>query len=90
VINNEVAMLLICIGVFIFIITKRGDYKRISHWKLILTSFYMFFGAVILTVAEDFVYPNLLNVLEHLLYLSSSFVLLLWCWISFRYDKGGE
>jgi len=88
--ENEVAMLLICIGVFIFIITKRGDYKRVPHWKLILTSFYMFFGAVILTVVEEYIFKNVLNILEHLLYLCSSFIILLWCWVTFRYDKGGE
>ena len=36
--ENEVAMLLLCFGVFIFIITKRREYKRIPYWGLILAS----------------------------------------------------
>ncbi len=87
--ENEVIMLLLFIGVFIFIINKRREYKRIPYWKLILTAFYVFFGAVILTVAEGFIWPVSLNILEHLLYMCSSFFILTWCWMTFRRDKGG-
>ena len=86
----EVVMLLLCTGVFIFIINKRREYKRIRYWKLILAAFYIFFGAVILTVAENFIFPVLLNIFEHLLYVCSSFVMLIWCWRTFQCDKGGE
>ena len=88
--ENEVAMLLLCFGVFIFIITKRREYKRIPYWGLILASFYMFFLAGIFTVVEDLVFPVLFNILEHVLYMLSSFMLLLWCWMTFRRNKGGE
>lgn len=88
--ENEVAMLLLCFGVFIFIVTKRREYKRIPYWELILTGFYMFFGAVILTVAEGFIFPVLLNILEHLLYMCSSFMILLWCWMTFQRKKEDE
>ncbi|MCF6177138.1 MAG: hypothetical protein L3J71_15375 [Victivallaceae bacterium] len=81
--ENEVAMLLLCFGGVIFIINKRREYKRIPHWRLIQTSFYMFFVAVVLTVAESFIFPTLLNILEHLSYMLSSFMLLLWCWMTF-------
>ena len=88
--ENEVAMLLLCFGVFIFIITKRREYKRIPYWGLILASFYMFFLAGIFTVVEDLAFPVLFNILEHVLYMLSSFMLLLWCWMNFRRSKGGE
>jgi len=88
--ENEIAMLLLCSGVFIFIISNRQEYKRIPHWKLILTGFYMFFAAVILTVLEEFIFPVFLNILEHLFYTCSSFVILIWCWMTFRCYKGGE
>ncbi len=88
--ENEVAMLLLCTGVFIFIITKRREYKRIPYWKFILTSFYMFFAAVILTVAEGFIFSFLLNILEHLLYMSASLMMLIWCWMTFQRQKEDE
>lgn len=86
--KNEVAMLLLCLGVFIFIITKRREYKRIPYWALILSSFCMFFAAAICTVAEEIIFPVSLNILEHILYMCSSFMMLLWCWMTFRGRKG--
>ena len=88
--ENEVAMLLLCTGVFVFIITKRHEYKRIQYWQLILTSFYMFFIAVIFTVAEGVVFPVLFNILEHLLYMLASLMMLIWCWMTFQRRGGSE
>lgn len=88
--ENEVAMLLLCLGVFIFIITKRRECKRIPCWALILASFCMFFAAAICTVAEGVIFKVSLNILEHVFYMSSSFMLLLWAWTVFRYRKGDE
>ena len=88
--GNEVAMLLLCIGVFVFIINKRKECKRIPHWGLLLTSFCIFFAAVICTVAEEVIFPDSLNILEHVLYMCSSFMIMLWCWMIFRYRKGAE
>lgn len=85
--ENEVVMLLLCVGVFIFVISKHRECKRIPHWELILTAFYIFFAAVILTVAEGFFRPVLLNILEHLFYTCSSFIMLIWCVITFRSAK---
>lgn len=86
--ENEVVMLLLCVGVFIFVISKRHECKRIPHSELILTAFYIFFAAVILTVAEGFFSPVLLNILEHLFYTCSSFIMLIWCGMTFRGNKG--
>ncbi len=88
--ENEVAMLLLCLGVFVFIITKRRECKRIPHWGLILSSFCMFFVAVICTVIEPFIVPKSMNILEHVSYMCSSFMIMLWCWMIFRYRKGAE
>lgn len=87
--ENEVAMLLICFGVFIFIFSKRREYKRIPYWLFIIIAFYIFFAAVIFTVAEGFISTVLLNILEHLCYMFSSLAILLWCWLTFRRSKGG-
>lgn len=86
--KNEVAMLLLCLGVFIFIITKRREYKRIPQWRFILAGFCMFFAAVICTVAEGVIFPVSLNILEHVLYMLSSFMIMLWCWMIFRNREG--
>ena len=87
--ENEVAMFLLCCGIFIFIITKRREYKRIPYWELILTSFWVFFAAVTLTVAEGFIFPVLFNILEHVAYMYSAFLMLIWCWVTFRCAQNG-
>lgn len=88
--ENEVVMLLFCIGIFIFIINKYREYTRIPFWRFILAAFGLFFTAVIMTIAEDFFWNDFLNLLEHLFYMLSSVFMLIWCWKAFRYDKEGE
>jgi hypothetical protein len=45
---------------------------------------------VICTVAEGVIFPVSLNILEHVLYVCSSFMIMLWCWMIFRGGKGVE
>ena len=87
--ENEVVLLLLCIGVLIFTINKRREYKRIPGWRLLLAAFCIFSAGVVCTVVEGFIWADLLNILEHLLYACSSFVLLIWCQAAFQNDKGG-
>jgi hypothetical protein len=85
--ENEIATLLLCLGVFIFTLKNRGEFKQIPSSGVILTGFYLFFGGVILTVAEEFIWPDLLNYIEHLLYLFSSVMVFIWCWLVFAFEK---
>lgn len=86
--QNEVVMLLLCFGVFLFALYNLREFKRIPGWNLILTSYMVFFGGVIFTVAESFIFPDVLNVLEHLSYLASSFIFLIWCWKILKEPRG--
>ncbi|MDD5699473.1 MAG: hypothetical protein PHH77_12740 [Victivallaceae bacterium] len=88
--ENEVIMFLLCVGVFIFTVNKRREYNRIPHGRLLMGAFYVFFGAVICTVAEGFFWPVLLNTLEHLGYLGSSLLMLIWCRTIFSGIGGGK
>ncbi|MFA6714474.1 MAG: hypothetical protein WC082_01845 [Victivallales bacterium] len=88
--ESEIVMLLLCIGVFIFIINKYREYRRIPSWQFLLTAFSLFFLAAVMTVAEDFIWPDLLNLLEHLLYMLSSLSMLIWCWRVFHRNEEGE
>jgi len=88
--KNEIIMLLLCIGVIIFVISKHREYKRIPHWKLLMTGFYMFFGSVIFTLAEGIIWKHLLNIIEHVFCLLSAFFMLLWCWLTFQCDQGDK
>ncbi len=88
--QNEVVMLLFCFGVFLFIIYNLCEFKRIPGWNLVLSAYVAFFTGVIFTVAESFIFPDVLNVLEHLLYLASSIILLIWCWKAFKAPQGNQ
>ncbi|MDD5597663.1 MAG: hypothetical protein PHV82_06945 [Victivallaceae bacterium] len=88
--ESEIVMLLLCIGIFIFIINKYREYRRIPCWRFLLGAFGLFFFAAAMTVAESFIWPDSLNLLEHLFYMLSSLSMLIWCWRVFRRDEEGE
>ena len=88
--ENEVVMLLLCCGVFLFILYNLREFKRIPRWNLVFSAYIVFFAGVILTVVESFIFPDVLNALEHLLYLACSIILLIWCWKAFQEPQGKE
>lgn len=88
--ENEVVMLLLCFGVFIFILKNLQEFKKIPSFGVILSGFFLFFGGVVLTVAETFFWTDVLNFIEHLLYLCSSVMVFIWCWLVFAFDKEAE
>jgi len=84
--ENEILMLIIGLGVFIFVLGNRSQLKRIPHADWLLLGFYMLLVGWVLTVAESFLWEGVLNFLEHACYAAGSVLLAVWCWKVFR-DK---
>ncbi len=78
--GNEVAMLLIGIGVLIMTFIYKQKIRTIPFWKYLLLSFYSLFIGWIATNAEGLIFPQFLNIVEHLSYAISSLFFLIWCW----------
>ncbi len=87
---NEVVMLLLCLGVSIFVLFNLQDFKTIPSFWLIISGFFLFFAGSIATVLEQFFWPEALNLIEHLAYLSSSVIVFIWCWLLFAFEKRVE
>ena len=79
-IQNEVVMLLLGLGVLLFILGNRSNIRRIPSGGILTASLVMFLVGVVLTILEGFFLTDLLNVLEHLCYLVSAMLMALWCW----------
>ena len=77
--ENEVIMLFLGIGVFIFSISFRDKIKRICLWKNLMAGFYVLLVGWTLTILEAFYFEKICNFFEHVSYAVSSIIILIWC-----------
>lgn len=78
--ENEVVLLILSIGVFIFIVGNRLQLKKFPASKILIAGFLVFFTGWILTVLENFLWENFLNLMEHICYIGGSVLTAVWCW----------
>ena len=81
--ENEIVMLLLGGGVFIFILGNRLRLKYLQAWKTLIAGFYVLLAGLVLTVLEGFFWSACLNYLEHMCYAGSSILIAVWCWKGF-------
>ena len=79
----ELLMLIISGTVIIEIAATFGYLRRIPHPFLLLSSFAALVLDNLFTVAEGFIWPGLINVLEHLFVMVGAILLALWCRLVF-------
>ena len=77
--ENEIVMLLLGGGVFIFTLTNRLMFNRLPAWKILFAGLYLLFAGWILTVLEGFFWKDFLNYVEHMCYAGSSVLVAVWC-----------
>ena len=85
--HDEVIMLTISLVVIIQIITNFNALKRLPRWPVLLCSFGMMTFSAFFTVAEGFLFPEVLNVAEHLSFMGATILLAVWCWFVFGSEK---
>ena len=85
--ENEIVMLILGVGVFIFTLVNQMEIKRIPAWQTLMLGFYILLVGWLLTVLESFFWKGLLNYLEHLSYACSSTLMAVWCWKVFGSKK---
>jgi len=88
--QNEIIMLLLGIGCMIFILVNKQKVKRIPVAKTLIAGFYVLLAGYVLTILEGLFLKDLLNVLEHICYASSSILMAVWCWKLFAYKKDAK
>ena len=88
--GNEVIMLLIGIGVFIFIIENRQQLQRILFSQILILGFCLTLAGWIFTILEGFFFKDFLNLIEHACYAGSSVSVALWCFKVFGMSREGR
>ena len=78
--ENEIIMLLLGGGVFVFILRNYRWFIQIHAWKTILTGYSILLLAWVFTVLEGFFWWQFFNWSEHICYASSAVVMAIWCW----------
>ena len=84
---NELILLVFGMGGLIFILLSNVRLKKLPEIAFLLYGFYSLLAAWVFTVAEGFIWPRTLNVLEHLAYLASALFVLIWC-LRLTYKRG--
>jgi hypothetical protein len=80
--ENEVVMLFMGIGVFLFIMVNRAYVKKVNYWKILTWGYYILLSGWFFTVLEGFFQEYYLNLLEHICYTVSTILFAVWCWKS--------
>lgn len=78
--DNEVVMLVLGIGVYLFVAFNKARLIRIPAWNLLINAYRLLLAGWALTVLEGFVLESLLNHLEHFSYACGAVLLALWLW----------
>ena len=78
--QNEIIMLLLGVGCMIFIWANKQEVKRIPVSKTLTAGFYVLLAGYVLTILEGLFWEDLLNILEHICYATSSILMAVWCW----------
>ena len=88
--ENELFMLLLGSGVFIFVFGNRLRLSRLPAFEILISGFCVLFAGWILTVVETFFWEGYLNYLEHICYAVSSVLTAVWCVNVFNGKKEAE
>ena len=85
--HDELIMLIISLAVVIQVAANFNFLKRLPGSYLILSSFALVALSAFCTVAESLVFPEVLNYIEHLSFMTASILLAIWCWRVFGFKK---
>jgi len=85
--ENELFMLLLGGGVFIFVLKNRLRLNRLPAFGILISGFCVLFTGWIITVVEGFFWKEFLNYLEHICYAISSILTAVWCLNVFKSKK---
>ncbi|MCU4176246.1 hypothetical protein [Carboxylicivirga sp. N1Y90] len=83
----EIIRLLISLGVLIFLFLRRDQLRVIPFSRLLMTGYLLLVIGWVLTILEGFILPDLLNVIEHICYASSSILLAIWSIMVFKLKR---
>ncbi len=78
--ENEIVMLALGIGIYIFALGYQSRLERIFEWRFLRYAYQLLLAAWVFTVLEGFFFTETFNIMEHLCYACSTVLLAFWCW----------
>lgn len=85
--DDEIISLMLTVGVLTFIFINRSRLKQLLSSGIFIFGFYFFLFGRVLTILEGIFLGELLNLIEHVCYVISSVLLLIWCWKVFEKNE---
>lgn len=76
---NEIVLLLLGLVALFFLVINVRTLEQIRHWRILAAAYLALLASWVLTILETFVWPTLLNHLEHLCDMVGAVLLLVWC-----------
>jgi len=80
--ENEVVMLVLGIGVLFLMVMNMDHVRKIRFWKLLFASYIILLSGWFFTILEGFILEQLMNILEHTSYFVSATFIAVWTWKS--------
>lgn len=83
--ESEIVVLLMGLCVLAIVQTpgSRAMFASLRGRKTLISAYHVLVVGWLLTVLEGLFWPDLLNILEHACYATSSVLLAMWCWRAF-------
>jgi len=88
--ENELITFLLCFAPLTFIVLNYGRWKNLPGSKIFIVSFILFTFGWFFTVIEGIFFEVLFNLLEHLCYICSSLMLVIWTIIYYKRRSRNE
>ncbi len=85
--HDELIMLIISLVVVIQVAANFNFLKRLPGSPLIFCSFGLVVLSAFCTVAETLLFPEVLNYVEHLSFMTAAILMAVWCWWVFDSKK---
>ncbi len=82
--ENELITLIFCIGVLFFGLINYVKLKYLPGLRIFIISFILFTMGWFFTVIEGIIFEEVFNIIEHICYICSSTMMLIWVIIFFK------
>lgn len=78
--EKEIIPAIICVGVIIFIVLNRLNFRRVKSSRIILFGFYSLCGYFFFGILEEFFLGYVFNIFQHLSTVGATTFLAFWTW----------
>ncbi len=87
--ENELITFILCVGALTFFLINYSKMRSLPASLIFIISFILFSMGWFFTVIEGIIFEDIFNLIEHVCYICSSLMMLIWALIFFK-KRGGN